>query len=334
MEVEERLALTLKGTSEVLIPDELGQLLATKDHPKVYIGFEPSGPFTVGQLVTISKILDLEKAGFVVTVFLADWHAFINDKLGGSMERITAAGKEMERVIRVLGAGSGVRFRWASELIGTSDYWGRVIRSAKAMSLARVRRAMTIMGRNEAEADMDSAKLYYPAMQVADIFELGVDVAYGGIDQRRAHVLAREVAAKYGWPVPIALHTPLISSLKGGGRMNAGEEGLMERKMSKSDATTAIYATDSEETIRARIQSAYCPVKEVEGNPMIELAIHLILPWQGRLAIERSEKHGGPIEFTRGEELLSAWTAGKLHPLDLKSGVAHGLVDILRPLRA
>ncbi len=332
MELEERISLVTRGSSEVLMADELRRLLETKEHPKAYIGYEPSGPFTIGQLVTIAKILDLERAGFEVTVFLADWHAFINDKLGGSMERIVAAGDEMQRVIRALGAGPGVQFRWASELVGSKDYWSRVIRSAKAMSMARVRRAMTIMGRSEADADMDSAKLYYPAMQVADIFELGVDLAYGGMDQRRAHVLAREVAAKYGWPTPVALHTPLISSLKGGGRMNADDAGLMEKKMSKSDASSAIYATDTPETVRARIQSAFCPAKEVEGNPVLELAVHLVLPSQGKIILDRPEKHGGRREFLSTTELLNEWTEGKVHPLDLKAAVTSGIIEVLRPV--
>ncbi|MCL4323977.1 MAG: tyrosine--tRNA ligase [Candidatus Thermoplasmatota archaeon] len=334
MELEERLARVLRGTSEVLVESELRDLLARKEHPRAYIGYEPSGPFTIGQLVTIRKILDLEEAGFDVTVFLADWHALINDKLGGSLERITEAGKVMEKVIRALGGGDRVQFRWASDLTGNGAYWSRVIRSAKAMTLARAKRAMTIMGRTESEADVDSAKLFYPAMQVADIFELGVDLAYGGMDQRRAHVLAREVAAKNGWPVPIALHTPLVSSLKGGGRMNPGEEGLMEKKMSKSDASTAAYAGDSEEILRERIKGAFCPARETEGNPVVELAVNLVMTWEGALTIERAEKHGGRVSFSSPELFQAAWKEGKLHPLDLKAAVAESLVRILAPVRA
>jgi tryptophanyl-tRNA synthetase len=56
-------------------------------------------------------------------------------------------------------------------------------------------------------------------MQAADIFELEVDVAIGGMDQRHAHMLARDVADKKGWTKPIALHTPLLSSLSRSGRM-------------------------------------------------------------------------------------------------------------------
>jgi tyrosyl-tRNA synthetase len=59
------------------------------------------------------------------------------------------------------------------------------LRIAKETSLARVRRATPVMGRRAEEVELDFSKLLYPIMQVADIFYLGVDVAVGGMDQRR-----------------------------------------------------------------------------------------------------------------------------------------------------
>ncbi|EQD41168.1 tyrosyl-tRNA synthetase, partial [mine drainage metagenome] len=127
------------------------------------------------------------EAGLDVTVFLADWHAWINDKLGGDLPRIQASGRYMRGVFTALGADpERVRYRWAHELVDRSDYWARVVRVAKATSLARTRRAMSILGRSEEESALDTAKMFYPAMQAADIFELPVDLAYGGMDQRRA----------------------------------------------------------------------------------------------------------------------------------------------------
>jgi tyrosyl-tRNA synthetase len=333
MDLEERMALVARGTEEILVEEELKTLLSTNDHPRAYIGYEPSGPFTVGQLITVRKVLDLEKAGFEATVFLADLHAYINDKLGGSLERIRAAGANMESLFRSMGAGSGIKFVWASELCQSKNYMTRLLQVSKSITMARVRRATTIMGRKEGDLDLDAAKLIYPPMQVADIFELQVDVAYAGLDQRRAHVLAREVAQHYNWKVPIAVHTPLISSLKGSGRMDAQGDGIIERKMSKSDPTSAIYVTDREDTVRERIMKAYCPPMEVDGNPVVELAQHLIFPWLGKLAIERSPQHGGNLEFVAPAEFLESWKGGKIHPMDLKGAVAASIVHILKPVK-
>ena len=334
MDVEDRLALVVRHSAEVVTESEVRELLATHDHPRAYIGFEPSGALTIAHLITARKILDLAEAGCDVTVFLADWHAWINDKLGGDLGRIDASGRYMQAAFTALGAGpSRVRFRWAHELTGGSDYWARVVRVAKATTLARTRRAMSIMGRGEDEGNVDSSWLFYPAMQAADIFELPVELAYGGMDQRRAHVLAREVAHHYAWPVPTAVHTPLLSSLKGGGRMNP-TEGVVEAKMSKSDPSTGIPIPTHRAEIAERIGAAFCPAKETEGNPVVEIVRYVVFPWEGRLTVDRPAKYGGPLDFPRAEEFLDAWGKGLVHPQDLKTAVAASLDRILAPAHA
>jgi len=331
MDLEERVAQVARHTQEVLTPEEVRGVFERESRPRAYIGFEPSGRLTVGHLVCARKMIDLQEAGCELTVFLADWHAWINDKLGGSLDRIHAAGEYMAEAFVALGVDRDrAKFRWANELTGRSEYWARVVRVAKATSLARTKRAMTVLGRSEEEAQLDTAKLFYPAMQAADVFELPVDIAYAGIDQRRAHVLAREVAHHYHWPVPVAVHTPLISSLKGGGRMDPAMMGV-ERKMSKSDPSAAITIPASEEQIVASLNGAYCPAKEVDGSPLVELVRFVLLPWEGSFGVERAPKHGGPVAFASEAEFLASWTSGGLHPADLKAGVARALVRILEP---
>ncbi|MGI0053501.1 MAG: tyrosine--tRNA ligase [Thermoplasmata archaeon] len=332
MDAEERAVRIARNTEEVLTPEELTSLLERRARPRAYIGFEPSGLLTVGHLVCLRKMRDLAEAGVELTVFLADWHAWINDKLGGDRARIDAAGRYMREAFVALGLDEATtRWRWAHELVARSEYWDRVVRIAKGTSLARTKRAMTVLGRSEEEASLDTAKLFYPAMQSADIFELPVDIALAGLDQRRAHVLAREAAHSNGWPVPVAVHTPLISSLKGGGRMEASG-GAPERKMSKSDPTSAIVLPSSPEVIEARIRGAFCPAREVDGNPVVEIARYLILPAQGRLAIPREGRFGGPLEIASAEELLALWRAGGLHPQDLKGAVGAALAELCAPV--
>ncbi|HTT15480.1 MAG TPA: tyrosine--tRNA ligase [Thermoplasmata archaeon] len=331
--MDERLRRLARHTVEVLTEEELRTLLTTRERPRAYIGFEPSGALTVAHLITARKIRDLTEAGLDVTVFLADWHAWINDKLGSDLARIRASGRYMQAAFVALGVDpERVHFRWAHELTGSSDYWARVVRIAKATSVARTRRAMSILGRREDDADLDTGKLFYPSMQAADIFELPVDLAYGGMDQRRAHVLAREVAHHFGWPVPTAIHTPLLSSLKGAGRMDP-VEGFVETKMSKSDPSSGIPIPSSPETIAERIGAAFCPARELEGNPIVEIVRYIVFPWEGALTIDRSPKHGGPIAFADEAEFAAAWKDGRLHPQDLKHAVALALDRLTDPAR-
>src|SRR4030043_42996 len=113
-------------------------------------------------------------------------------------------GKYMQDCFEAMGIERDkLKFVYASEYVGDPKYWELVLRVSKATSVARVKRAMDIMGREENEAEKDLSKLFYPAMQVSDIYYLNLDVAYGGMDQRHAHMLARDVAKKLGKKPPV-----------------------------------------------------------------------------------------------------------------------------------
>jgi tyrosyl-tRNA synthetase len=179
MDKLERLTSNLE---EIVTIEELKSVLV-KDRPKAYIGFEPSGTVHLGWKICTNKIKDFLDCGIEFTILLADWHAYINDKLGGDIEKIKLCGKYMEDCFAAMGIDKEkVKFVYASDYVGDPDYWELVLRTSKATSIARVKRAMDIMGRDEKEADKDLSKLFYPTMQVSDIFYLNLDIAYGGMD--------------------------------------------------------------------------------------------------------------------------------------------------------
>jgi len=199
-----------------------------------------------------------------------------------------------------------------------------------------MKRALTIMGRNMDEADLDTSKLIYPAMQVSDIIYMDLDLALGGLDQRKAHILAREVSEKINVKKPIALHTPILTSLDGGERMSFGEidEQAASHKMSKSKPNTAIFVNDSENDIREKINNAYCPPKQAEFNPILEINKYLLFPRGNfKLVLERPEKYGGTVVFESYEELEKAYVSGKIHPMDLKNATINSLIEMLGPVR-
>ncbi|MDR2698844.1 MAG: tyrosine--tRNA ligase, partial [Candidatus Methanoplasma sp.] len=247
------------------------------------------------------------------------------------LENIRICAGYMEDCFKALGVPeNGVRFVYASEILSDIEYWEKVIKVAKATTLSRVKRAMTIMGRSEDEAEVDFSKLIYPILQATDIFCMDIDLAYAGMDQRRAHMLARDAAEKLGWKKPVALHTPLLPGLKGGDRMDPASF-----KMSKSDPSGSINIHDDDEAIRSKMKKAFCPPeKEKEGeNPVLMLCRYVIFPRLGKMDISRPEKFGGDISFGSYDELTEAYFSGSLFPLDLKNGAADSLIKILGPVR-
>lgn len=337
MDVETKMGVMRDFAQEIVTEDDLKNIFETNAHPIAYDGFEPSGiaPIHFG-LLRARNLKKMLGAGIKFKLYLADYFGMINNKLGGDLEHIQTAGRYFVEVWKGCGIDtSKVEIIWASELMDTIKYWDQFMRVGMATTLDRVKRAITVMGRKEGES-VSAAQLYYPAMQVTDIFQMDVDICQLGIDQRRANILAREIADKYKWKKPAAVHHPIVLGLKGvpQGFKSAEKDALFEFKMSKSDPTSAIYMHDTEEEIKKKINSAYCPEKVVEGNPLFNYLELILLEDKTKpITIDRPQKFGGPIEAKDFADLTSLFSAGKIHPVDLKAFVAAELEKQIRPVR-
>lgn len=361
MDVNERINLITSHLEEVIGADELKGLIEQGMPLRHYIGFEISGRLHLGTgLMCMQKIRDLQRVGVHSTVFLADWHTWINDKLGGDRDVIkrTAVGYFKEGLKASLKAIGGdpdnLDFVLGTELYHHNDqYWETLIEVSKNTTLSRIMRSVSIMGRNEGEG-IDFAKLIYPPMQVADVFMLRANIAQGGMDQRKAHVIARDVALQMkvsplcdsqGKVIkPVAIHHHLLLGLQKPDIFPVPPDKLREvwtsMKMSKSKPNTAVFVHDEPDEIRKKMKKAFCPPGDQEGgvefNPVLDWAQHLLFD-NGitALRIERTPANGGDVTFHSFEELRDAYKAGAntLHPGDLKNGVAQAIIDLLEPVR-
>lgn len=333
----------MNNLAEVITEDELKARIESGDALTHYIGFEISGYVHIGQgIMSALVIKDLQALGVKCTIWLADWHTAINNKLDGTKETAAKIGKgyfteAMKACLLSVGADAdAVEFRLASEWYAKDamKFWETVLDVTKNTTLARMQRSISIMGK-EAGSDVEVATLLYPAMQVADIFYQNIDIAHASMDQRKAHVVMRDVADKISPRLrqgsgeqrkPIAVHHPLIDSLTG------------ESKMSKSKPDSAVFIHDSAEDIQRKIQKAFCEEKNVEKNPILNWAKNLLFwsaDWRkgAPFLIEREEKFGGNVSFASYEELQSAFAAGDVHPMDLKGAVAKEIIALLAPAR-
>tara|TARA_B100000900_G_scaffold415873_1_gene447628 strand:- start:2978 stop:4093 length:1116 start_codon:yes stop_codon:yes gene_type:complete len=299
-----------------------------------YIGLEPSGKAHLGWMVLAETIENLLSEEVNVTILLADWHAWVNDKFSRDMEKISTAANYMSEVFRVLlnfpeeGEGPGqLRFIRASDLMDSGKYWERVLRCSKNMSLSRVRRTFSIMGRDEDSSDHDLSAFFYPALQSADIFELEIDIALGGMDQRKAHMYMREVADRNKWVKATCIHTPMLSGLKG----SSGRMDSYDHKMSKSDPNNAILLHDSSKKLEKKLRKAFLEIGN-NNSAVYEIARYVILPRIGTLNIEPKPEFGKPSSWKNIDELILAINNGDVHPFDVKMAVARGLDEVLRPI--
>ena len=315
MDTEKRMELIKRNVQEIVTEEGLKELLKKKKSPIVYCGYEPSGPMHLGHFVTITKLMDFEKAGFKAKVLLADIHAFLNRK--GDEEKIKKEVDSWKKTIRAIGLNAEVVL--GSSFQFDKEYQLDVMRLAQGSTINRGLRSMQEIARDIENATI--SQLLYPLMQVADIKYLGVDVAEGGLEQRKVHMIGKDMMNILKHPF-VAVHTPLITSLKGPGE-----------KMSKSIPGSGISVTDEYEEIKRVISKAYCPEKIANENPILQIARLIIFPRIEVFDVKRAEKFGGNLKFKDYGNLEESYKEGRLHPLDLKNAVIEYLEKIIAPIR-
>lgn len=249
-------------------------------------------------------------------IYIADWFAKLNHKMGGHLDKIREVGTYFIEVFKSCGMNlEGTEFVWASDCINSSEtYWPRVLDISTKMTVDRTKRCCQIMGRSESDK-LSTSQLYYPTMQAADIFELvegGVDICQLGVDQRKVNMLAREYAEKAGLKSPIILSHHMLMGLKGPGV-----------KMSKSVAGSAIYMDCEAEEVVKLVNSAFC-TDEITGNPVYEYIKYIILRWFGKIVLCGKE-------YDKLEDIDHDFPS--MNKRELKVDVARYINNILEPVR-
>src|SRR5437867_1763539 len=333
MDVTEKIKLVTKDpTEEVVTKEELVNLFNTNPHPKHYIGLEISGFLHLGSLIlTGFKVNDIIKAGAKCTVFLAVWHTYINNKLGGDWGKIQVVSKYYSDAFKMFCPGA--------EILGGSrlyeskkGYWMDLVKFAKNMSLDRTMRSLTIMGRTAEREKIDLGQLFYPPMQAVDIHTMDLDIVHAGMDQRKIHMLVREIFPKMKWKVPVAIHHHILAGL-GEPESAYSDSEFVESKMSKSKSASGIFIHDTDEEINSKFKKAWCPEAIVERNPVLEIARYIVFHEFSEVIVERPIKFGGSVTYTSYQDLEKEFAQKKLHPSDLKTMIARYVIDIIKPIR-
>ena len=313
MDVEKRFELIKRNTEEIINEDKIKKFMKKG---VVYCGYETSGEIHLGHLVTIIKLLDLQKAGIKVKVLLADWHTWLNKK--GDWNFVNKQMKQWEKGFKSIGLKAEIVK--GSHFQTRKDYIEDILKLALKVTVNRGLRSMQQVARDIQNAKI--SQIIYPLMQVVDVKELGVNFVVSGLDQRKVYMLGVDEGSEIGLQDAVYLSTPLIPGLKGPGT-----------KMSSSIEGSFISIRDKKEDIKKKISKAYCNVGDVANNPVLFIARLVVFPKFEKVIIKRDKKYGGDLKFESYDSLKSAFESRKLHALDLKNAVSEYLEKIIAPIR-
>ena len=315
-----------RNASEVVTDEEVRALADSPDGQRAYVGYEPSGVLHVGHMLTANKLIELQNEGFEVVVLLADVHAYLNGK--GTFAEIRDTATRMQEQFVAYGLDPDTtEFVLGSEFQLDEAYVLDLHALELETSLSRAERAMAeIAGGDTATV----AHAVYPLMQALDIVYLDVDLAIGGMEQRKVHMLARDTLPGIDADAPTCLHTPLIADLTTGVGKMSTSTGL------------SISMEDSEADIAAKVEKAYCPPTadpdptddgEERENPVLQLFEYHVFPRFSEVVVERPDQYGGDLTYGRYDDLEADLESGDLHPADAKGALATYLNELIAPGR-
>lgn len=323
MDVEKRLELIKRNTIEIIGEKELPSLLKSKNKPVAYLGTAITGRPHIGYFIWALKLADFIKAGLKVKLLLADIHGALDNTPWDILEKRY---KYYEKIIPLMFKSLNADTKELEIVKGSSFQ----LKKEYILDLLKMATATSVHDATKSASEVvklgDNPKLgglLYPLMQALDEQYLDVDIQYGGIDQRKIFVFAREFLPKIGYKQRIEIMTPLIP-------------GLIGKKMSASDPSSVIDLLDDEVTVSNKISNAYCVAGDPENGliAFLDFVIFTLKKDKGKkIVIERDSKYGGDIEFDDIKSLKQSFKDKKIHPLDLKKTVAKEINELLKPMR-
>ncbi|GJN67939.1 hypothetical protein PLIIFM63780_001887 [Purpureocillium lilacinum] len=327
MSASERLALINENLAEILNPEIIEKILEEGRNPKVYWGTATTGRPHCGYFVPAIKIAQLLAAGCDVTILLADIHGFL-DNLKAPLELVAHRAEYYRLIIKAILEAVGVsteklRFVLGSDYQKSPEYVMDVYKMSSLISEHDAKRAGAEIVKQTDNAPLSG--LLYPILQVLDEQYLDVDAQFGGLDQRKLFIAAKDWLPKLGYRERAHILNPMVPGLHGG-------------KMSSSDQDSKIDLLDPPEVVTKKIKKAVSAPTVVEENGVLAFVEFVLLPASAlrgkrEFVVDRERDGLEPLVYTDIAQMQDDYRNDKLTPQLLKPAVAKALNQLLAPIQ-
>ncbi|MDP3842198.1 MAG: tyrosine--tRNA ligase [Oxalobacteraceae bacterium] len=237
-QVQQALAITLRGADELLIEAEFAQKLARAERSgiplRIKLGLDPTAPdLHLGHTVVLNKMRQLQNLGHHVIFLIGDFTSMIGDPSGRNVTRPPLTREQIERnamtyfkqASLVLDA-ERTEIRYNSEWCDPLGARG-MIELASHSTVARMMERDDFSKRFKANTPISVHEFLYPLLQGYDSVALKSDLELGGTDQRFNLLMGRELQKDYGQEPQCILTMPLLEGLDGIEKMSKSKNNYI-----------------------------------------------------------------------------------------------------------
>lgn len=330
---DNKLNLITNNLKEIIDIKQLKYILR-KRNLKIYWGVTPTGICSLAYSFPLLKIAELVDAECEVTILIADIHAYLDNKKT-SFDKTKARSKYYIEMIKSVLELYNVDFKYIKFVMG-SDFQ---LNKDYTLDFYKLSGLVTIEAVKDASSEVVKindnpilSNIQYCILQSLDEQYLECDGQLGGIDQRKINIFAIENMHKIGHKTKFYLMNYIISGLS----FSKNESGEL-KKMSSSDVNSKIDLNENENSIRKKINKAYCVDGDSKDNSILQLiknlAFKILSRSNKKFQINRLEKYGGFIEYDNYEDLEYDFENNKVCSSDIKLGLSDFIINFLKPVR-
>ncbi|MSQ12133.1 MAG: tyrosine--tRNA ligase [Dehalococcoidia bacterium] len=219
--------ITKRAVAEIVSEAEFVRLLQEGKPLRLKMGFDPSRPdLTLGHVVGLRKLRQLQELGHQLILIVGDWTAQIGDPSGQSATRPMLTAEEVRQNAQTyLRQFFHIVDKERTQVVWQSEWFGKftladVIRLTSRFTVAQFLQREDFRKRFEANRPIAITELLYPLLQAYDSVAIRADVEFGGTDQKFNLLVGRELQAMMGQRQQQCFLVPLLVGTDGAVKMS------------------------------------------------------------------------------------------------------------------
>ncbi|MBS7350683.1 MAG: tyrosine--tRNA ligase [Comamonas sp.] len=236
--VQQALAVSLRGTDELLPQDEWVQKLArsaaTGQPLRIKLGLDPTAPdIHLGHTVVLNKMRQLQDLGHTVIFLIGDFTTLIGDPSGRDSTRPPLTAEEIKANAETYYTQAAKVLDPAKTEVRYNSEWNDALGARGMIQLAAKYTVARMMERNDFHTrftEGNSISLHeflYPLLQGYDSVALKADLELGGTDQKFNLMMGRHLQQEHGQEPQCVLTMPLLVGLDGVHKMSKSKHNYV-----------------------------------------------------------------------------------------------------------